>query len=150
MKKIIAVATMLYSGIVLACGAHVHNTLPHYENYTESLVAMSVCKVNEHISEEQSAVWFKKLAWAANGTDEELFEHYAHFAADHVNSIAQDDDMLPRWDSSYCDNQFFEVMAMEQVILEELYDEQELADREFNRLIKRTGENSANHSGFYN
>ncbi|BBM67317.1 hypothetical protein [Vibrio alfacsensis] len=139
MKKIILTAAVLFPGFVIACGAHVHNTLPHYENYTESLVAMSVCKVNNHISEEQSAIWFKKLAWAANGTDEELFEHYVHFAAEHVNSIAQDDSMLPKWNDDYCKDQFYDVMAMEQVVLEELYDEQELADREFNRQIKQTG-----------
>ncbi|MFV8462686.1 hypothetical protein ACNO7T_16150 [Vibrio campbellii] len=140
MKKMIAASTALFSGFVLACGAHVHNTLPHYEDYTESLVAMSVCKVNDHISEEQSAMWFKKLAWVANGTDEELFEHYTHFAVEHVNSIAQDDEMRPKWDDSYCKDQFYDVMEMDQVILEDLYDEQELADREFNRQIKLTGQ----------
>ncbi|MEF1290949.1 hypothetical protein [Vibrio sp. M260118] len=140
MKKIIAASTALFSGLVLACGAHVHNTLPHYENYTESLVAMSVCKVNDHISEEQSAMWFKKLSWVANGTDEELFEHYTHFAAEHVNSIAQDDKMRPKWDENYCKDQFYDVMEMDQVVLEDLYDEQELADREFNRKIKQTGQ----------
>ncbi|USD43384.1 hypothetical protein J4N42_14475 [Vibrio sp. SCSIO 43135] len=143
MKRIFAASTSLFTGLALACGAHVHNTLPHYENYTESLVAMSVCKVNEHISEEQSAIWFKKLSWVANGTDEELFEHYTHFAADHVNKIAQDDEMRPKWSEEYCAEQFYDVMAMDQVVLEELYDEQELADREFNRQIKLTGQNSS-------
>ena len=143
MKKIIAASTALFSGLALACGAHVHNTLPHYENYTESLVAMSVCKVNEHISEEQSAVWFKKLSWVANGTDEELFEHYMHFAAEHVNSIAQDEEMGPKWNEEYCSEQFYDVMEMDQVVLEDLYDEQELADREFNRQIKLSGQNKA-------
>ncbi|MGR5499547.1 hypothetical protein ACQKP3_02380 [Vibrio sp. DNB22_10_4] len=139
MKKIVFSLAGMIPTLALACGAHVHNTLPHYENYTESLVAMSVCKVNEHISEEQSAVWFKKLAWVANGTDEELFEHYAHFAADHVKEIASDPQMLPKWSGDYCKDQFFDVMAMDQVVLEELYDEQELADRDFNRQIKLSG-----------
>lgn len=139
MKKIVFSLAGMIPTLALACGAHVHNTLPHYENYTESLVAMSVCKVNEHISEEQSAVWFKKLAWVANGTDEELFEHYAHFAADHVKEIASDPQMLPQWSGDYCKDQFFDVMAMDQVVLEELYDEQELADRDFNRQIKLSG-----------
>jgi hypothetical protein len=103
---------------------------------------MSVCKVNNHISEEQSAVWFKKLAWVANGTDEELFEHYTHFAAEHVNKIALDEEMLPKWNQNYCEEQFFDVMAMDQVVLEDLYDAQELADRDFNRQIKMTGETS--------
>ncbi|OEF93989.1 hypothetical protein [Vibrio splendidus] len=142
MKKLILASTTLFSGLAIACGAHVHNTLPHYENYTESLVAMSVCKVNNHISEEQSAVWFKKLAWVANGTDEELFEHYTHFAVEHVNKISLDEEMLPKWNQNYCEEQFFDVMAMDQVVLEDLYDAQELADRDFNRQIKMTGETS--------
>ncbi|AYV23994.1 MULTISPECIES: hypothetical protein [Vibrio] len=139
MKKTTMILATFIPSLAIACGAHVHNTLPHYENYTESLVAMSVCKVNEHISEQQSAVWFKKLAWVANGTDEELFEHYAHFAAEHVSNIANDPDMLPKWNASYCKDQFFDVMEMDQVVLEDLYDEQELADREFNRQIKESG-----------
>ncbi|WP_264404464.1 hypothetical protein ACPSL3_05125 [Vibrio owensii] len=139
MKKIILATTTLFSSLAIACGAHVHNNLPHYEDYTESLVAMSVCKVNDHISEGQAAVWFKKLAWAANGTDEELFEFYSHFAADHVEKIATTPEMLPKWNDDYCKEQFFEVMAMDQIDLEALYDEQELADREFNRQIKQTG-----------
>lgn len=143
MKKFVLSLAAMIPTLALACGAHVHNTLPHYENYTESLVAMSVCKVNEHISEEQSAVWFKKLAWVANGTDEELFEHYAHFAADHVKEIANDSEMLPKWTSDYCKEQFFDVMAMDQVVLEDLYDEQELADRDFNRHIKSSGSESS-------
>ncbi|MGR5177354.1 hypothetical protein ACPV4B_13990 [Vibrio parahaemolyticus] len=139
MKRVVTGLVALIPTLAIACGAHVHNTLPHYKNYTESLVAMSVCKVNEHISEEQSAVWFKKLAWVANGTDEELFEHYAHFAADYVADIANNPEMLPKWTNDYCKDQFFDVMAMEQVVLEDLYDEQELADRDFNRQIKLSG-----------
>ncbi|MCQ1061114.1 hypothetical protein ACQKPX_05055 [Photobacterium sp. DNB23_23_1] len=139
MKKCIVVLSMLFSGLALACGAHVHNTLPHYSDYDESLIAMSVCKVNDHISEEQSAMWFKKLSWVANGTDEELFEHYAHFAAEHVNKIAVDNEIRQGWTEDYCKEQLFDVMAMDQVVLEDLYDEQELADREFNRQIKQSG-----------
>lgn len=120
------VASLVVSFSAIACGAHVHDSPKHLHQYTEQLVTMGVCSTNQHISEAESEHWFEVLSWATYSNEQQLFEHYVHFAAEHVGEITQQADLAARWSKQYCEAQFAEVDEMKRVELSSFYTFEEI------------------------
>ncbi|GEM81432.1 hypothetical protein [Vibrio superstes] len=98
----------MFTTNAMACSGP-HNTDPRLMLFNQSLLDMSLCGINQHISDDQGSQWFESIASRADTETADLYEHFLHFVVTDMHEVSQNPELLEQWTPAYCEQELAQV-----------------------------------------